>query len=230
MRNKKTSKLSVQVHPTPVIKMASVATVNNAPVVNTPRNQHLTDTQAVIRGPRIIPSKEPFKGSKNVDRNQATPTPVIPKTQAPKKSRIPVVVSPTSQDSPEIQVPHITKDPIKESKTVVAINVPIPITSPVRFTPSVPNPSHIPSDPPMLHAVLPSDLPSTCLKPLSPASPPSRYTTPDISAARTNKDASLNRIKQCPSYKGFLHKVLATNIADPIPSKDTLKVDNLSAT
>ena len=163
--------------------MASVAKVKSDPAVTTSCSQKLTDTQAVIRNPRILLSKELIQGIKTVDSNQDTPTPVIPKTQAPKISRIPVVVSSRSQDNPDILAPQITKDQINESKTVVAINVAVLITSRVIFTPSVPTPSHIPSDPPMLHAVLPSDLSSACPKPLSPASPPSRYTTPAIAAA-----------------------------------------------
>jgi hypothetical protein len=223
VKNTKPSTLSAQ--PTPVIKMTPVAKVNSAPVANTSFNQHLADTQEVIRVPRIIYSKELSKGRKIVDSNKATSTPVIPKTQAPKVSRLSVAVPSTSPDSPDSKVSSFTKDPIKESKTVVAINVPIPIASPVRVTPSVPKPNHIPSSPPMIHAVLPS---SSSPMPLSPDSPPSRYTTPDIAAPHMKKAAALTRIKQRNSYKGFLKQVLATNTADPIPTKDNLKVDNLS--
>ena len=111
--------LGIQVHPAPVIEMASVAKVNSAHVVSTSCSQDLTDTRALIRDPNIHPSKEPIKGSNTAYSTQAKTIPFISMTQFPKISRIPVAVPTNNQDSTDIKVSNKNNDPMKVKNTSV---------------------------------------------------------------------------------------------------------------
>jgi hypothetical protein len=205
MEDRKSSKLSIPVHPIPVIKITPAATFSNASTIRAPCNRDITNNRAVNRDSNIHPPKEASKKSNAAYNTQAR--------------SIPPGSNNSHRDHAIHKVTNVkTQNPIKATKPTITNSVPAFRIPPTSISSSVTTPGHTIPDPSLMTATTPKEDPKT----LPAGSPSKRYSTPATTSARKRRDAALTRTQKRPSYKGVLTTLLASNATNPSTSQETL--------